>query len=179
VRPARRSSFRRDRACVARSPARAPMVGNRRDRCSVDGVNRLARVFRNSFRRIGEDRFARISLRCECPTHSESARSTTLRTKIFGGENVPTRCRARPRQRRCKCCQAGPRVLCTRIPTWMKCPFHSGFSNRSANARIALAPARRCERWRRRVASSRRAAMRNARTDTRFVNPEAVFFVLL
>jgi hypothetical protein len=56
---------------------------------------------------------------------------------------------------------------------------HSGFLNSPPNVCGALTHARRRARRHRRDVSSRRVAMRQARADTRFVNPEAVFFVLL
>jgi hypothetical protein len=86
-------------------------------------------------RRIGKDRFVRVSLGRACRTSSEIARSTGLLTIFFARENALPRCRAMCPPPRYKRCQGSRPALCTSFPTWMKCPFHSGFLNSSLSAR--------------------------------------------
>jgi hypothetical protein len=155
------------------------LVGNRCNRRADERVNRLARVLQTVVSANRQAPIRALSLPRECSTCSEFARSTALLTKIFCGENLVTRPRASAPPYRRKRCQAGRLALCTSFRTWMKCPFHSGFLNRPLSARGARARARQSGRRHRRGVSSRRAAMRERRADTRFVNPEAVFFVLL
>jgi hypothetical protein len=71
-------------------------------------------------------------------------------------------------------------VACGRIfTTWVKCPIRRLFcdSSRSRRAVGAMPPHR--ELARDRGAAATRVAMRSPPPHTRFLNPEAVFFVVL
>jgi hypothetical protein len=61
----------------------------------------------------------------------------------------------------------------------MKCPIRSGLLDSSESRRDAGMMSRATSTRLGRVAAASRAAMPMERADTRFLNPEAVFFVVL
>jgi hypothetical protein len=78
-----------------------------------------------------------------------------------------------------KRCQAVRRGLSTNFATWMKCPIRRRFYDSSRSRRAVGAMPPHLELARDRGAAATRFAMRSPPPHTRFLNPEAVFFVVL
>jgi hypothetical protein len=142
-------------------------------------VKRLARSIRAPVFANRREPIRAIPAPPRAPDAPRSSLPQRCTQNFFCGENRARRRRAASRARRRKRCQAVRRGLCTNFQTWVKCPIRRRFCDSSRSRRAVGAMPPRRELARDRGARATRVAMRSPPPHTRFLNPEAVFFVVL